>query len=41
MDAEGDEILLGVASQSAPSVDMVYLEFTPAPAKLAAPPIAL
>ncbi len=40
-DAEGDEVLLGVVSQSAAWVDMVYLEIGKVPTVLAAPPIAL
>ena len=41
LDAEGDEILLSVVSQSAAWVDVVYLETSKAPTKLAAPSIAL
>jgi hypothetical protein len=41
MDAEGDEIFLGVVSQSAARVDVVYLETSKEPTKLAAPPVAI
>jgi hypothetical protein len=40
-DAEGDEILLGVVSQSAPSVDMVYLKPSETPTVLTPPSISL
>ena len=40
-DAEGHQVLLGVVSQSAAWVDVVYVEISKAPAALAAPPVAL
>lgn len=41
MDAEGHQVLLGVVSQSAACVEVVYLKISKVPTTLAAPSVPL
>ena len=39
--AQGDQILFGIITEQAARLNMMHLEFTHAPAMLAAPPVSL